>query len=653
MLSWWPWLCAVAAALATVVLVAGLLVERQLRDNGAEEAANWVRLVQSGGSDLDAGLQGRGFGPQTLEQLRRLSTSEEVFRFKLFDLQGRLVLDSQTLQPDTAPTPEARTEAQDALRAATEGGPGHVTIHHTGEGRIHHFSAAVVPFIVNGQRIGVFKIYVDQSARAESLEDAFITLCLLVALLTCVLAGTAAWRAWRQLRDKLQTEERVRYLASHDALSGTLNRSSFTDALDAAAWRCHGGGPGFAVLCIDLDRFKEVNDAHGHAAGDEVLRAVGERLRSVLRHGDAVARLGGDEFAVMQSGVQAAQDTSRLAARIVGVLAEPFEVGGLLLRCGGSVGAAVFGPGIADSAHLLQQADAAMYQAKTEGRGCFRFYNAQIESEVQDRRELARDLRTALASGELRLDFQALYDHSGGRLRGYEALMRWTHPVRGPVPPGVFIPLAEEGHLIETLGAWALQTACSQAVSWPGELAVAVNLSAAQFERGDLVATVQQALADSGLSAQRLELEITESLLINNTQQVLLTLGRLGALGVRIAMDDFGTGYSSLAYLWRFPFDKLKIDRAFTQGLGSDPRVDVIVRSIVGLAHSLAIRVTAEGVETEAQRDALRQLGCDELQGYLLGRPAPAERLPHLEQEIVAVVVTEAPTTAALQALSA
>ena len=412
-------------------------------------------------------------------------------------------------------------------------------------------------------------------------------------------------------------------------LSGALNRASLRDELERAAWSAEAGGQPFAVLCVDLDRFKEVNDALGHAAGDEVIRQVAQRLRALLRHGDHVARLGGDEFAILQSGVTAAVDVTSLAQRVVDTLAVPYEFQGHPIVCGGSAGAAIFGVDSKEVDDLLHKADLALYRAKAEGRGGFSFYEARLDRHLHERRELAHDLGQAIESDAMTLHYQPLYAADGITLVGYEALARWTHPVRGNVPPGDFIPVAEETGLIESLGRWVLRSACAEAASWPEPLTVAVNLSAVQFRHDLLVRTVLDALADAGLAPERLEVEITESLLMADTDRVVRTLHSLSALGVRIAMDDFGTGYSSLAYLWRFPFDKVKIDRAFTKGLAEDPKVNLIVRSIVSLAHSMRIRVNAEGVETEGQMRALQKHGCDELQGFLLGRPQPAAQLVH------------------------
>ena len=417
-----------------------------------------------------------------------------------------------------------------------------------------------------------------------------------------LLIGTiTAYLFWQRLRQQRRSDDRVRYMAKHDVLSGAMNRTSFSEALSQAALRTEKkGGPAFSLLCIDLDKFKEVNDSLGHAAGDQVLRIATQRLKACLREGDQVARLGGDEFAILLMGLSTTASVTPLAQRIVQTLAAPFELSDQRVYCGGSVGIAIYGVDGTEAEDLMIKADLALYRAKSDGRGTFSFYDIAMDRQMKSRRELTRDLRDAILTGQMSVHYQPLHGSDGKALMGYEALLLWV-----------------------------LRRACTDAASWPPPLTVAVNLSAAQFTRGNLVEQVSQALADSGLPAGRLELEITESLLMNNSEQVMKTLQSLAAMGVSIAMDDFGTGYSSLAYLWRFPFNKVKIDRAFTHSLVDDPKVGKIVHSIVTLAHSLDIRVNAEGVETPSQMAALQEHGCDELQGFLLGRPGPLKGLTH------------------------
>ena len=478
-----------------------------------------------------------------------------------------------------------------------------------------------LPVLHDGRTVGRLRLTVDLADSAARVQRSALTVAAAGGLTLLLLSVVGGWRLWLQRR----SDARIRYLAAHDVLTGALNRASFRDAIRRAARACqHDGAAPFAVLCIDLDRFKAVNDSLGHQAGDELLRQATQRLHEVARGGDLIARLGGDEFALLQPGAADGDAVAALARRIVDVLGRPYDLGGERVQAPASVGAAVYGLDGTDIDELLHRADLALYRAKTAGGGRFSFYDSDLDEQLQRRRALSADLREALAKDELCLHFQPLFDTGGQDPVGYEALARWTHPRHGQVSPAEFIALAEETGLIDKLGQWVLRAACREAAGWAQPQRVAVNLSAAQFRQGEgLVRQVEQALAESGLPASRLELEVTESLLISNTEQAIQVLTALRALGVRIAMDDFGTGFSSLAYLWRFPFDKVKIDRSFTRHLGEDERVDLIVRSIVTLAHALHIRVNAEGVETPAQLAALRAQGCDEVQGYLLGRPVP------------------------------
>ena len=632
------------ASIWVLCLVAGLvaftrhLQQAHLRDDAELTALRYADVVAASVPALEALFAGDPPEGETLAQLRRLRDVGEIFRFKLFDRDGWQVLVSDDLDAPpavrSAPTESIARHQGDANASVQQivlGGANYVELK-SGIGKPDRppvYSEAYVPVVREGRVIGVVEVYVDQTRAAAGIENEYRQVALTAAATMLLLALLAGWHWMHRLRAQRRAEERVRYLAQHDILSGALNRASFHDALERAAWQAQAGGGCFAVLCLDLDHFKDVNDSLGHAAGDVVLRAATQRLREVVRHGDGIARLGGDEFAVLQSGVGVPADVRRLAQRVVERLSQPYEVAGRTVVCTASVGAAVFGTDASTVDDLLHKADLALYRAKAEGRGTFSFYDAALDQMLQSQRELLHDLREAIDAESLQLHYQPLYAAQGRELVGYEALLRWRHPTRGNVPPCEFIPLAEEAGLIEPLGRWVLHRACREAAQWPAPLSVSVNLSAAQFRGDDLVATVTGALAESGLAPQRLELEITESLLMSNTERVVSMLNALSAMGVRIAMDDFGTGYSSLSYLWRFPFDKVKIDRSFTQGLETDPKVGLIVRSIVSLAHSMQIRVNAEGVETPAQMQALQRYGCDELQGFLLGRPAAAETLSH------------------------
>ena len=629
------WGAGLALILALLAWVMRDAAADQLQRDTQQSALNWAQLAGSTVPDLDAVFDGRGLSAEALGQLKRLRHASQVFRFKLFDRQGRQILVSDDLDR-TDPDGKARLGAPAADSHAAPPsvltGVNYIVLKRESRpDRPAVYSEAYVPVLRDGRVLGIVEVYVDQVERAASADRAFARVAGTVAVLLTLLMAIGGYQLWRRQRLQRQAEARMRYLAHHDVLSGALNRASFHEALQQAGWRRAEGGPGFALLCIDLDHFKDVNDSLGHAAGDEVLRQAAQRLNEAVRHGDHVARLGGDEFAVLQTGVSNAADVSTLAERIVAALAVPYEVAGRRVHCGGSAGAAIHGVDATEQEDLLHKADLALYRAKAAGRNTFSFYDATMDEQLQDRRTLTHDLRDAIGSDQMTLAFQPLYAGNGRTLTGYEALLRWQHPTRGNVGPAKFIPLAEDTGLIDALGRWVLQRACADAATWPDPLSVAVNLSAAQFRHGDLVEVVTAALDAAGLAPHRLELEITESLLMSNTEQILSTLRALSAMGIRIAMDDFGTGYSSLAYLWRFPFDKVKIDRAFTQNLGDDPKVNLIVHSIISLAHSLDIRVNAEGVETPSQMAALQDHGCDELQGFLLGRPSPLKALTHAQ----------------------
>ena len=443
--------------------------------------------------------------------------------------------------------------------------------------------------------------------------------------------GPAGVIAVRDIRERRAAEDRIRHLAHHDGLTGLANRMLFQERLGQALAASARTGEAFAVMCLDLDRFKAVNDTLGHQAGDLLLMQVAARLRACAGPGDTVARTGGDEFVVLQAGGPQPHAAAGLAARLVQAIAAPFDLGGKQDSIGASIGVALCPQDGSDAEQLLNKADVALYRAKSQGRGTSCFYEPAMDAHLRQQRRLEQDLKLALGTRQLEMHYQPQYLCGGsGALVGFEALMRWNHPERGRVSPADFVPVAEESGLIVPLGLWTLEQACTDALAWPDHCRVAVNLSAAQFRGGQLPAAVADVLARSGLPARRLELEVTESLLIKNFDQALETLQRLKDLGVRIALDDFGTGYSSLSYLQRFPFDKLKIDKSFIDALESAKGGQAIVAAILAMSRSLSLDVTAEGVETVEQLSILRSMGCGTIQGYLLGRPMSADQVRSL-----------------------
>ncbi len=429
--------------------------------------------------------------------------------------------------------------------------------------------------------------------------------------------------------DRKRHEAHILHLAHHDSLTGLPNRMLFQDRLDQALSLAVRKRSRLAVLLLDLDRFKTINDTLGHDAGDRLLEQTAVRLKSCIRGSDTLARLGGDEFVIIQMELGMKEDAVALAERISCAFRETFDLGGQNVHVGTSIGIAIAEPGRkgADSpGELLRHADLALYQAKLDMRGGHCFFEEGMNVRIQRRKSLEHDLRAALAGKQLELHYQPQLDLRTGEMTGVEALLRWRHPELGWIPPADVIPLAEESDLIVAIGEWVLGEACAQAAAWPS-LNMAVNLSPIQFMRSDLVATVETALARTGLPPERLELEITESAWLSDCEKTMATLNRLRGLGVRVALDDFGTGYASISYLLRFPFDKIKIDRSFIQGLDRMAEANAVVHALIGLGHSIGMRASAEGVETPAQIEHLRKEGCEEVQGFYYGEPVLAREI--------------------------
>ncbi len=433
--------------------------------------------------------------------------------------------------------------------------------------------------------------------------------------------------------ERCAAEARIVHMAHHDALTGLPNRVLFRDRLQQALAGVERG-QNCAVLCVDLDYFKTVNDTLGHPLGDALLSAVTERLRRSVRKSDTVARVGGDEFAIVQFGVHDASNASNLAERLVCDLAVPFDIGGHQVVIGSSIGIALAPIDGTDPDQLMKSADLALYSAKVQGRGRFSFFKPEMASLMEQRRMLELELRLALGAREFHLMYQPLVEAGTARVRGFEALLRWNSPRRGAVAVSEFLPLAEEIGLIVPIGEWVLAEACAEAARWGEDMRLAVNISAEQFKSGTLPGAIVAALQKSGLPAHRLELEITETAIIQDPEATRVALLRLKGLGVSIALDDFGTGYSSLSHLREFAFDRIKIDRSFVRELTRRRDSIAFVRALVGLCGSLGIGITAEGVETEEQLAILSAERCDEMQGYLFGHPCSAAELPALVDSI-------------------
>jgi len=440
---------------------------------------------------------------------------------------------------------------------------------------------------------------------------------------------------YEDVTERHKAQARVAHMAQHDSLTDLPNRTLFREKMSEGLNQVAIAGGSMAVLCFDLDNFKTVNDRLGHAAGDRLLRWVATRLKENVGEHDTVARLGGDEFAVLQRGPQP-QSAERLARRLVEIIGHPPPLENQSIHVGVSVGIAIAPDHGLDADELMKCADLALYQAKAKGRGAYQLFEPAMEEQARSRHALEYDLRGALEANQFHLVFQPQVRLDTTELTGFEALLRWKHPTRGYVSPAEFIPIAEENGLIVPIGEWVLRTACATAASWP-DVTVAVNLSPVQFQARGLVTMVTSALAEAGLPPQRLELEVTETALLDDSEATIGILHQLRALGVRVSLDDFGVGYSSLSYLRKFPFDRIKIDRSFVGTLGESPESVAIVRTIASLGSVLGVETTAEGVETIEQLDFVRECGCTAVQGYYFGKPCPAAEVGRTIETLNAV----------------
>ncbi|MGH6923530.1 MAG: putative bifunctional diguanylate cyclase/phosphodiesterase [Propylenella sp.] len=433
--------------------------------------------------------------------------------------------------------------------------------------------------------------------------------------------------AWAELQ---ASEGQALHLAFHDPLTGLPNRALFNERLDRMLMKARAKNTRVALLYLDLDRFKAVNDTLGHPAGDDLIRELAKRLTDLLRGSDCLARLGGDEFGVLQKDVTSTEDVTALCQRIIQTAGRPFELLGKSAFVGISIGVSIAPDTGTDRAELMRKADIALYRAKAEGRNRFRIFSDEMDLFLRRRREIEAELREALAAGDqLRVQYQPLYSPDSTVPVGFEALLRWEHPEHGVIPPAVFVPIAEETGLMLPIGEWVLRQACGAAAHWPGTR-IAVNVSPMQFRSTGFADMVLETLRETGFDAKRLELEITESMLVDNTEQSSKTFDQLRAAGIRIALDDFGTGYSSLNYLSKFAVDKIKIDQSFVQNIDASEASDAIIQAMVDLAKAVGVEVTAEGVETAKQRDFLSAVGCNEMQGFLLSRPLWADQVDRL-----------------------
>ena len=449
------------------------------------------------------------------------------------------------------------------------------------------------------------------------------------------LQGGGLVRTYSDVTERKAADARIRFVAHHDGLTLLANRGVLQDHLDRAVTACAAMSDGLTLLYIDLDRFKPINDVYGHAVGDQLLIEVAQRMRGMVREEDLVARMGGDEFAIVQTAVGQPAAAATLAQRLIERMSDPFLFDGMRLTLGMSIGIAVYPMSGANAADLRRNADIALYRAKESGRNTYRFFDAAMEVREKARFQMEQDLRDAVGMQSFHVMYQPIADVETDAVVGFEALLRWDHPTLGAVGPEEFVTLAELNGLLMPLGRWVMETACTEAASWPAGLRVAVNLSPLQFRQGNLTEEVTDVLRRTGLAPDRLELEVTEGLLLEDSGPVLQTMYALQALGIVITLDDFGTGHASLSYLRRFPFNKLKIDKSFIRDMHVDPQSEAIVEAVLSLSCRLGLNVVAEGVETQAQLDILRELRCPLVQGFLKGRPMSAEAARRFGKTIV------------------
>jgi diguanylate cyclase (GGDEF)-like protein len=596
-----------------------------LYQDATSAARHWAQYLAEGVTDLEqiaAGEQPSAASMAFFEITRR---SGQVFRYEILNRSGYAQLVSDRDKISLIDLSELDT---DAARSMALGRP----IVDAKEGKFpglpSYFARAYVPVIVDNRAIAIVAAYVDQTEERDAFSKAFLiaaaSLCLLTGLSFVIPAVAWYWRT----KEKQQADRRIRYLAHHDVLTGLTNRGRLLEKLDSALAALPLHGHSLAVHFLDLDRFKEINDTFGHDGGDFLLKTVAERLLAVTRPDDIVARLGGDEFIVVQPDVLDEGEAEAFAHRLASAIAAPVRFKDHEIVTAASIGIAIAPADGNSPERLLKSADLALYRSKADGRNCIRLFRTEMDSELQARVELEKTIRDAVVHDRFELHYQPLYEMSDRRLVGFEALIRLPRQDGTLIPPATFIPIAEEMRLIDKIGAWVLREACRSAATWPSHLTIAVNLSPAQFKAGRISDLVASTLAETGLEAHRLELEITESLLLHDSEAIMTELRRLKAMGVAIVMDDFGTGYSSLSYLWRFPFDKIKIDGSFIRAFDSVGReAETVVKTIIALGRELHMRVTVEGIETAEQVAFLEGADGDQAQGFYFGRPVPAPEI--------------------------
>jgi diguanylate cyclase (GGDEF)-like protein len=616
-----------------VVLVVGAGVSQILKStidhllhwDTTQAAENWAKYVAENVTDIEKIADGHQPSTESMAFLIQTQQIRHVFGFEIINLRGDVQLTSDGSKISSV---RGVMHSEAAARAAATGQPVISVKEGTPPVRPRYYSEAYLPVVVDGRSQAIVAAFVDLSEQRDHFRRTFLFAALALCLLISGAVGIPTIGWYRRTKEKQQADRRIRFLAHHDALTGLANRPQLVEKLEKALAVLPLRGGSLAVHFIDLDRFKEVNDTLGHDGGDFLLKAIAERLRAVIRVDDIAARIGGDEFVVLQTGIGIKDQAEEFARRLTSAVLAPVVFKEQEIVATISIGVALAPTDGTNAERLLKSADLALYKSKADGRNCTRFFVPEMDASLQARIAIEKTLRDAVLHERFILHYQPLFEISDKRLIGFEALIRLPAEDGHLIPPMVFIPIAEDIRLIGKIGEWVLREACKTAMSWPDSLKVAVNLSPAQFEVGAFSATVASALKETGLASQRLELEITETLLLGNSEAIMAELQALKALGVAIVMDDFGTGYSSLSYLWRFPFDKIKIDRSFMQGFdASGHDAEKVVKTIIALGRELHMRVTVEGVETAEQASFLSGANADQVQGFFFGRPIPSSEI--------------------------
>lgn len=614
----------VALSLAAGMFLCKSLLGKMLREDAEGTCSEWVSMVVARYPDTLGLFSGSDLSPQTKNFLDEASQVGDIYRFRVWNASGHLVFNSERMKSAAAPL--IGKQGTKALRSGSI-----INEVHAGSQpqNVPYFVQSFIPVKRNDAIVGVFEIYLDQSDDEILYKRSLLFTEFIIAVLALVAGGVPVYGLYRQMLRLRNSRAETKFLSENDPLTGVPNRRLLNEFAKSALASSRRSQRPVAALMIDMDLFKEINDGFGHAVGDQVLKAAAKRIVSAISDEDLAARFGGDEFVVLQVGMHQPNGAAFLSDNLIRVLSEPYQINDLQLTCRASIGIAISLQDAEDFDSLIACADAALYKAKDEGRNSVRFFESGMDAKARERRRIETEIRRALATDSFQLAYQPFHSLRDGRLLGFEALLRWPEgwPQRSPAD---FIPVAEETGLINNVGVWVLESACRTAAKWTNQVKVAVNLSPIQFRDEHIASVVKKALKNSGLAPERLELEVTESVWIQESDSVLNQLNQLRRLGVSIALDDFGTGYSSLAYLWKFPFDTVKIDQSFVREMESEPKAAAIVHTITSLGKILNLTITAEGVETPEQARILKEAGCDRAQGYLFGRPLPATSAPVL-----------------------